>query len=65
MLTGKWYKVYFIPGDYPQRRANTMCVYAFSFTSAANTVKIKLAQKKTLNFDPEKIIITRIDYLGR
>lgn len=65
MLTGKWYKVFYIPGEGYYAKARTMRVYAFSFTSAANTVKIKLSQKKTLNFDPEKIIITRIDYLGK
>ena len=68
MLQGKWYKVYFFPpSDYGRTlsKAKTMRVYAFSFTSAANTVKIKLSQEKNLGYDPEKINITRIDFLGR
>lgn len=65
MLVGKWYKVYYIPAEHITSKAKTMRVYAFSFTSAANTVKIKLAQEKNLNFDPEKIVFTRIDYLGK
>ena len=65
MLQGKWYKVYYLPMGSDLKRSMTMRVYAFSFTSAANTVKIKLAQEKKLSFDPEKILITRIDFLGR
>lgn len=65
MLTGKWYKVYYLPQGTGLTKAKTMRVYAFSFTSAANTLKIKLAQEKNLSFDPEKILITRIDFLGR
>lgn len=65
MLVGKWYKVYYIPAEHKTGKAKTMRVYAFSFTSAANTVKIKLAQEKNLSFDPEKIVFTRIDYLGK
>lgn len=65
MLVGKWYKVYYIPTELKLSKAKTMRVYAFSFTSAANTVKIKLAQEKNLGFDPEKIVFTRIDYLGK
>lgn len=61
MLKGKWYKVYWKPGSLDEK-ARTIQVWAFDFTSAAATAKIKVAQKNPL-FSEEKIIITRIDKL--
>lgn len=61
MLKGKWYKVYWKPGNL-RAKTRTIQVWAFDFTSAAATAKIKVAQKNPL-FSEEKIIVTRIDKL--
>ena len=39
-----------------------MKVFAFSFSSAAQTTKIKLAKEK--NYDEEKIVVVRVDLLS-
>lgn len=63
MLKGKWYKVYWkFRNAGPGSRSQTLKVWAFSFTSAAQTAKIKLATEK--NFDEEKILIVRIDLMS-
>ena len=63
MWKGKWYKTYWrFNNEASQIRNRTMKVYAFSFSSAAQTTKIKLAKEK--NFDEEKIIVVRVDLLS-
>ena len=64
MLKGKWYKVFWKmnPGPVGQR-AKVLEVWAFSFTSAAQTAKIKFNKEK--NIDEEKILVVRIDLLSK
>lgn len=62
MLTGKWYRVYWKPGNLSEQNRSIQ-VWAFDFNSAAATAKIKVAQKNPL-YSEEKIIITRIDKLS-
>lgn len=63
MIKGKWYKVYWrFTNSKIGSRSSTIKVWAFSFTSAAQTAKIKLAQEK--NLDEEKILITRVDFIS-
>ena len=60
---GKWYKTYWrFSNESSQTRNRTMKVFAFSFSSAAQTTKIKLAKEK--NYDEEKIVVVRVDLLS-
>lgn len=63
MRHGKWYKVYYRFNDKPSTKSRTITVWAFSFASAAATAKIKLGAEK--KFDPEKILVTRIDLISQ
>ena len=59
---GKWYKTYWrFSNDPATARNHTLKVFAFSFSSAAQTTKIKLAKEK--NYDEEKIVVVRVDLL--
>lgn len=62
MLKGKWYKVYWKPGNLTEQNRSIQ-VWAFDFNSAAATAKIKVAQKNPL-YSEEKILIVRIEKLS-
>lgn len=63
MLKGKWYKVYWrFKNSEIGTRSKTIDVWAFSFNSAEVSAKIKLGKEK--NFDEEKILVTRIDFIS-